>query len=170
MAVFLIFSIFIIFAIKPSLTTAFALQKEEQDLKNLNSLYEKKIVEIINLQSQIEKNRGRFYLLGHAIAARPEMNKLIKDLVALGSVSDVKLGISAVDLSKTSTSSLQTLKITYEASGDFDSTLKLIQDIFNQRRLKSINVINITKEKAKESESTASGKLKIALELSAYHL
>jgi hypothetical protein len=36
--------------------------------------------------------------------------------------------------------------------------------------LKSINVINITKEKAKESESTASGKLKIALELSAYHL
>ena len=39
----LIFSIFIFFAVKPSLTTAVSLKKEEFDLQRVDLLYEKKI-------------------------------------------------------------------------------------------------------------------------------
>jgi len=53
----LIFSIFIIFAIRPSLTTAFSLKKEELDLKKVDKIYEEQISNIVSIQTQIEENR-----------------------------------------------------------------------------------------------------------------
>ena len=50
----LIFSVFIIFAIKPSLTTAYSLKKEEIDLTKVDQVYEEKINNITLIQTQIE--------------------------------------------------------------------------------------------------------------------
>src|SRR3989344_8082206 len=75
----LIFSIFIIFAIKPSLTTAFSLKKEELDLKRVDRIYEEKINSITSIQTQIEENRDNLPLLSHSISEHPEVNKIIED-------------------------------------------------------------------------------------------
>jgi len=57
-ALFLIvFSVFIMAAIRPSLSTATSLKKEEADLKKVDSMYESKISNINLVQSQVEANR-----------------------------------------------------------------------------------------------------------------
>ena len=45
---FILFSIFIFFAIKPALTTAFSLKKEEEELKEKNLIYQKAISDANN--------------------------------------------------------------------------------------------------------------------------
>src|SRR5574340_819007 len=77
---FLIFSMFIIFAIKPSLTTAASLKKEEEDLEKIDAVYEKKIIAIATIQQAMEANRNDFFLLGQAISSYPKVNKMIEDI------------------------------------------------------------------------------------------
>ncbi|GIW64964.1 MAG: hypothetical protein KatS3mg092_0897 [Patescibacteria group bacterium] len=55
----IIFSIFIFFAINPSLKTAFSLKKEKNDLEVINNIYEQKIINIANIQNQLEENREK---------------------------------------------------------------------------------------------------------------
>src|SRR3989344_3708776 len=76
----LIFSVFIIFAIKPSLTTAFSLKKEELDLQQVDRVYEEKINSITMIQAVIEENRDNLPLLNQSVSANPEVNKIIEDI------------------------------------------------------------------------------------------
>src|SRR5215207_9426051 len=77
---FIVFSIFLYFAIRPNLITAFNLQKELQDLKLKNREYEEKILQIVNYQTTIEENRDRFVLLEEAIPPSPNVVKVVEDI------------------------------------------------------------------------------------------
>ena len=48
---FIVLSIFVFFAIRPSLVTAFSLKKEEEELTKINTSYEAVISRIVTIQS-----------------------------------------------------------------------------------------------------------------------
>lgn len=170
---FLIFSVFIVFAIKPSLTTAVSLTKEEADLKKIDLLYEKEILDIITIQSQLEKNRDYLPFLNQAIPTYPQVNKMVQDikiltdsnsfLIKKAVVSDINLLADNTDNKKRH---LNRIKILVEGKSSFEEALKFINDLFDQRRLKTIKKLVVSSD----SESTNSAQLKITLEIEGYYL
>lgn len=166
---FLIFSAFIIFAIRPSLTTATTLKREEFDLRRIDSLYENKIFSIATLQSQMEENRRDLPLLNQAISTYPQVNKMIEDIKDAADKNSLvikKAAVSDVNLVDTKKKNLQELKVTIEGKGSFDDLLKFTAALFNQRRLKTIKKMVVSRD----PESTASSQLKITLDIEGYYL
>ena len=168
-AFFVIFSIFIFFAIRPSLTTAFSLKKEEEELKIINVQYDKQVNNILATQSFLEKNRDSLYLLEEGIPSTPQINKVIDDIKKISdsySLSLKKAGMGEVNLSHSpGARKLQTLKLTMEGASSFEDAMKFIEALFQQRRLKSIQKMVISKEVI----GTGSAQLKISLELQGYY-
>lgn len=165
-----IFSVFIAFAIRPSLTTAASLKKEETDLSTIDSIYEKQIVNMVTIQSQMEENRDHFPLLNQAITNHPTVNKIIEDIKKACDESAFtisKTEIGEVNLYDTKNKSLQKLLVTIEGTSSFDDILKLTQALFRQRRLKIINKIAITKDQKQASDSS---QLKVLMEIEGYYL
>jgi len=166
----IIFSVFIAFAIRPSLTTVASLKKEEADLKKIDSIYETQIINMATIQSQIEEGRDQFPLLSQALADHPKVNKMIEDIKEAGDNSGLivkKTQINEVNLYDTKNKSLQKLSVTIEGTSSFDNILKLTQMLFQQRRLKTINKIVISKDQEKSSDSA---QLKVTMEIEGYYL
>jgi Tfp pilus assembly protein PilO len=167
---FLIFSVFIFFAIRPSLTTAFSLQKEEKDLRGVNDVYEKRIIDVARIQSQLEENRDKLYLIDSAIPEAPQVSKIIDDLNKIdqnGSFFIKKASIGEVNLSKNAgKEGLKTIRITIESESDFKDALTFINETLSQRRLKTIQRILFQRI----GEGSDSAKLKIGFDIEGYHL
>jgi len=164
----LIFSIFIIFAIKPSLMTAYSLKKEEIDLTKIDQVYEEKINNITLIQTQIEENRDNLPLLNQSISEQPEVNKVIEDIKKIADKNSLvinKATIIDINFSKTNKEK-QNVKLQMEATTSFDNLRQFIRDIFDQRRLKLIDNLVINRDK----ESTNSGNLKVDLTINGYYL
>ena len=164
---FLIFSIFIVFAIRPSLTTAFSLTKEGSDLKTLDSQYELQIGNIINLQSTMEENRDNLYLIDESISDSPQVNKIIEDIKKAGDSNSIiisNLSIGEVNLTELDNKSLQTLKISLEGFGNYENLMAFIKTLFNKRRLETIEKMQIIKE-----EDAGSEELKIKMDIQGYY-
>ena len=147
-AFFLVFSFFVIFAIRPNLITAFSLQKELQESKLKNEEYEQKILQIVNYQSVFEENRGKFYLLDESIPTKPGVAKVVEDIRKAGVESGIKinnLSVSEIDLKPEKL--IAGIK-KYRVEMDISSNLKDIEsflDLLNsQRRLKTIEEIKFT--------------------------
>ena len=164
----LIFSIFIIFAIKPSLTTAFSLKKEELDLKEVDRIYEEKISNIISIQTQIEKNRDNLPLLSQSISEHPEVNKIIEDIKKTADKNSLTINkASIVDINLSSTNQeLQDVRLMMEMTTNFDNLKQFITDLLSQRRLKVIESLIINQNR----ESSSSGNLKITLTIDGFYL
>ncbi len=166
---FLIFSMFIVFAIKPSLTTAASLKKEEADLEKIDAVYEKKIIAIATIQQTMEANRNDFFLLGQAISSYPKVNKMIEDIKSVAdqnSFTIQKAGVDDVNLFDTKNKDIQKILVTVEGTSSFDNTMKFTQALFSQRRLKTIPKMTINHS----AESSDSAKLKVTLIIEGYYL
>jgi Tfp pilus assembly protein PilO len=170
---FLIFSLFILFAIRPSLTTATGLKKEEFDLKKIDSEYESKIINIASVQSLMEEHREELPLLTDAISSHPQVNKLIDDIKRASDKTAFSLkraSIGEVNLLDTKQQKLQTLHLTIEGSSSFDTLIQFIQTLFHQRRLKIIQKMIISKDQQEQVSSTGSAQLKVLMDIEAYYL
>jgi len=164
----IIFSIFIFFAISPSLKTAFSLKKEEIDLKNIDNLYEKKIVNISEIQSQIEETRDKLPLLDQAVSSYPEVNKMVDDVKILADKNQFfiqKANIGDVNLLQTK-KEIGNVKLIVEGKTNFENLKNFINQLFEQRRLKTVDSLLITQDK----ESTQSGLLKVTLVINGFYL
>ncbi len=164
----LIFSVFIIFAIKPSLSTAFSLRKEESDLKKIDKIYEEKISNIILIQTQTEANRDNLPLFSQSIPEKPEVNKIVEDIKKIADKNSLTVNkASIVDINLSSTDQeLQNVKLIMEVDVSFDNLKKFMTDVFSQRRLKIIDNVNINHDK----ESSVSGDLKVVLTINGLYL
>lgn len=165
---FLIFSAFIIFAINPSLTTAASLKKEEKDLQTVNNVYESKINEITTVQAQMEENRDQLYLLDEAVSRLPQVNKMVDDVKTTADSDSIfinKANIADVNLLENQ-KTMQNVKLSIEGKASFENLTSFFNDLSNQRRLKTIDKIIISRD----PESTGSANLKIILYISGYYL
>ena len=164
----LIFSIFIVFAIKPSLTTAYSLKKEELDLTKIDLVYEEKINNITSIQTQIEQNRDNLPLLNQALSEQPEVNKIIEDVKRSADKNQIiinKASIIDINFSKTNKEK-QDVKLKMEVTTSFPNFRQFMTEILEQRRLKLINELTMSRDK----ESTSSGNLKISVTIDGYYL
>ena len=164
----IVFSIFILAAIKPSLTTAVSLKKEDADLKMIDNLYESKISNITLIQSQMEDSREDLYLLDEAVSRVPEVNKMVEDVknaadknnfnIKKATISDVNLYPSKKTLDKVS--------LVIEGKTDFNSLILFVNDLFLQRKLKTIPKMTITKD----TEASNGAELNVVLTIEGYYL
>ena len=163
-----IFSVFIFFAIRPSLSTAFSLKKEEADLSNIDSLYEKKIMDVSLIQTQIEESRDSIFLLDEALSQNPAVNEMVEDIKTIADKNNLLIrtaSISDIDLSKKQTK-LGYINFVIDGKITYPDLVNLIKDIHNQRRLKTIEKITINQDK----EGTSSGILLINMQVNGYYL
>lgn len=164
----IIFSVFIIFAIKPSLTTAYSLKKEEADLTKVDQVYEEKISNITLIQTQIEENRDDLPLLNQSVSEQPEVNKIIEDIKKIADKNSLRIdkaSIVDINFSKTNEEK-QNVKLKIEATANFENLRLFMTDLYSQRRLKLIDSLLISRDK----EASNSGDLNISLSIDGYYL
>lgn len=167
----LIFSVFILFAIRPSLTTAFSLKKEESDLAKVDKIYEDKIISIAQIQSLIEQNRSDIPLLYEAVPTLPQVNKTFNDIKTAADKNLFiikKANIGEVNLFESNKKTTQVLKVSVDGEATFDNFLKFSQELSNQRRLKTIQKVAITRG-TQEGPVTENAILKIKIDIESYY-
>lgn len=160
---FIIFSIFIFFAIRPNLVTAFSLQRELEELRIQDEQYEQVILNIVNYQTVIEKTRDDIPLLKEAIPESPEIFAMVNDIKNGASesgiiindlnISDVTLkeGQKVVDPNapppppKPSGAVEENKKytVTFQVQSNFSEVKNFIQRLMDQRRMKIIEHLDI---------------------------
>ncbi len=167
---FILFSVFLFFAIRPSLDTAVRLQQEENDLKKLDIQYEQLITSIVDNQASLERVRDRLPLLNQALPRSPEINTVIKDIETVGSehgVSFQTITVGQVDLVQKDIGKVRPLVVNIGAAGRFEDLIQFIQGLYGQRRLKFIKNLSITKS---ASTASGSGQLNAIMQIEGYYL
>lgn len=168
---FFIFSFFIFYVIKPNLITVFEINAKIEQFKRINIVYGEQIDKVIEIQSALEENRDDFTLINKAIATKPEVNKVLSDLdiSTEGSrLTSERINTFDIDLKdKESALKLKSFIINMELKGTFDDTMAFIKKIYEQRRLKLIEELELARD---EKESSPSSILKIKLEVGGYYL
>lgn len=180
---FLIFSFFIFFVIRPNLKSLFESYLLIEKLKKDDSLYEKEIVNIINIQEKIINSRNDLPIINSAVTFKPEINQLINDIIKAITnnyfiVDNFSFNnVNLKDISKKNI--LKPISFSLKLTGNFPNLISLINEIHQQRRLKLIKSISITKEINQEipiistesaSLSSESAQLKINLIVEGYYL
>lgn len=187
---FLIFAIFVFFAIRPNLITAFSLQRELEDLRFQDQQYERVITNIVSYQGILEETREDFYLFEEAIPLHPEIFVMVNDIRETASNSGVPLSrlevsevtlkgetqeeIDAAAANKRNTQQTTTQKektrkyvVEFDAVANFTEVKNIVSSVNNQRRIKVIDNITIQSNGA---ESTQSATYRVSFEVNGFYL
>ena len=154
---FLIFAFFVGFAIRPNLMTAFNLQKELQDLKLKSQEYEAEIQQIVDYQTKVEQYRDQFYLLDEAVPKTPAIAKVLEDIRQSATDSGVILTSIAVEEVSIKTEEKQNSLKSFGVNIIVESEIAMLENflntLLNQRRIKIIDDISVTKVQLEEGIS-----------------
>src|SRR3990167_3376529 len=163
---FIIFSVFIIFAIRPALVTAFSLKREEKELMEKNLTYQKAIAYASDNLFILEDVRDRLLLIDEAIPDSPQINKVVEDIGAANNQTSLLLRdifvsekIEYIDAAR---QDFQEVRVNLETQGSFENIIEMINTIYSQRRLKNLNSMEIFSQ---NEISTESGFLDIKAEI-----
>lgn len=166
---FIIFSIFIFFAIKPALSTALSLNKQEIDLKAIDGKYEQLIGQIVQIQTALEEVRDKLYLIDEALPPQPYMNVMMSDVQKAATENNVsirKIDMHRVNLVETDNNIFRSMVVNVELGSTFDEYVKFEKDLIQQRRLKKIKSVTINREEIGSGSAT----LNIKAEIEGYYL
>ena len=168
---FLIFSFFAFFIIRPNILSIFQANLQIENLKKTNAIYEYQIQNVIDVQSILVNVRDDLPLLDEAVTSKPQINQLINDItkaIEKNHLEISKLSLANVNLKDISkTEQFKPLVFDLGLTGSFDNYLNLMKDIYNDRRIKLMKDIVISKE---DKSGTNSGTLQIELQLEGYYL
>lgn len=164
---FIIFSFFLIFAIRPNLITAFSLQKELQDLKIKNKESEAVILQVVNYQSTLEEYRDKIPLLDQAVPSNPTVAQVVDEVRRSASESGILIdtvSVESIDLKGSSANddqvvievkevdpAINSFSVTVNGSASMHEVSAFLDKLMNQRRLKKIDSVSVTQN---ESGST----------------
>lgn len=166
---FIIFSIFVFFAIKPSLSTAIGLSKQEKELKATDQKYELLIGQIVQIQTALEEVRDRLYLIDEALPAQPYLNVVMSDIqsgATKNNVSIRKITVQRVNLVETKKDVFRSMVVNVELGSTFEDYVRFERELMQQRRLKNIKSVIIDREELGSGSAT----LKIKAEIEGYYL
>ncbi|MCA9371428.1 hypothetical protein KC726_00875 [Candidatus Woesebacteria bacterium] len=187
---FVIFSVFVLFAIRPNLVTAFNLQKELQDLKLANRELDAKILKIVELQSVAESYRDQLPLLDEALPDRPNVAKVIEDVRKSASDSGMLINsitaeqiVLAVDPNASgdevldtggtgniaSTDSYQHFQVDMVVGSGFENMDTFLGSLLTQRRLKGIDSVSILSDSA-AADAAGEERYTVTLLIGGYYL
>lgn len=173
-AFLLIFSFFIFYIIKPSLTTAFSLRTELSELEKVYKVYESNIVEIRKISLFLQSSVEDVVLVDQAIPQMPETQTLIEDIKNAAVDNEVNLtnlSLASFDLKNSlKTNQLKSLIVKMDTSGKYENIINFSQKLIQQKRLKTINNFKIGKNEEGEPVSSGEADLKVTIELIGYYL
>lgn len=169
---FLIFSFLTFFVIRPNILAVFQAHLRIESLKKTNVFYETQIQNVVNTQSVLIEERNNIGLLNQAITKKPEVNELIRDITNTSNQDNLvvsKMNLTDVNLKDVSRNDqLKAIVFDLSLGGQFENYLKLIKDLYGQRRLKILKNIEIDNRTAETGSS--SGTLIINYQLEGYYL
>jgi len=166
---FLLFAFSVFFIIRPTLVNLFSLKRELLDLENINRIYDDKIINFGQLQQFLETNRESLVYLDEAIPDKPNLNKIIDDLYKTASGSGLtfdSLNTPEVNLKEKQSKQYQPIVFDIQMSTDFDKMMIFLENLLNQRRLKSIKKLLVSATE----ESSPSSELKINMQIEVGYL
>ncbi|GAB4219080.1 MAG: hypothetical protein Fur009_3430 [Candidatus Microgenomates bacterium] len=123
---------------------------------------------ISNMQSALEENRDKLDLIDQALSKHPEVNKMVDDVKIIADNDNFeiqKANIADVNLTQIK-KNLSSVSLIIEGKTSYENLDRFINDLFEQRRLKTISNMIISQDK----ESTNSGLLKVTLTIDGYYL
>ncbi|KKR88394.1 MAG: hypothetical protein UU37_C0004G0012 [Candidatus Gottesmanbacteria bacterium GW2011_GWA2_41_12] len=163
------FSLFGIFAIKPTLSTASSLTKQISDARIYNSKLEEKINNLVKVQAEYEKIRQDIPYIYGALPDSSNFTKLALTLENIASISGTALEglqFNPVSLSKEpKNKKLQNVGFIASLTGEYENMQEFINHIINNQRVIIIDEISIVRS----NESTEGAKLKINLRNKSYY-
>lgn len=168
---FISFAFFAFFVIRPNILTILTLQEEAGKLHILDTGYENVIKKIVDIQAFLQESGQDLYLLDDALPTSPKINKLVIDTQFSASSSGMSLStmsINTVDLGdKEKKKVRRKISIVLNGEADFAQSKEFMTLIMNDRRLKKIQQIIFDLD---EKKGSASGSLKLQLEVEGYYL
>lgn len=181
---FLIFSIFVFFAIRPNVLTAINLQNELNELRFQDEQYEQTILNIVDYQTILETTRDEFFLLEDAVPSSPELYTMVENIQKAASssgavvkdiqVSEVQFkGEGEEDKKKNTSNSdegetnANTFLVNFTVEGSLIQTRAFIRTILDQRRLKTFSTINMS---TSQSQVSQSAQYSVSVQLEGYYL
>ncbi len=131
---------FIIFAIKPTLTTIAQLLRQIKDQQKVVTELEKKITNLAQAQTEYLAVEPDLYLVDQALPQEPQVTLLIKQLETLAYQNEVKidrLRFNEVDLAKKATTKTekQAINFNLSVSGDYANLKNFLTSLSTLRRL-----------------------------------
>ncbi len=183
-AFFLILSFFIFFVIRPNIKTIYEANLTLEKLRKDDAIYEYEIENILLVQDKLMEVRDDLSLIDKAVPQKPEINQLINQINKLIEKNNLlveNFTLSDFNLKDISRQSdLKPLVFLIQLRGNFKDFLNFSTNLFNQRRLKWLKKIEISKSSkdleeffsATESAqiTTGSANLLINLNLEGYYL
>lgn len=161
-------SFFGLFAIKPTLTTAVKLNREIQELRDLNAKYEEKITNIVKAQSAYENIREDIPLFFMTLPDNPEFTSLIMTHEKIATASNMSLEQMALDpvpISKEKrTGVLNSFDINLLLSGNYIDLSSFLDHFLKSQRLVNIDQLNLD-----QKNSTADGILRTQIKSKSYY-
>lgn len=167
---FIVFSFFIFFAIKPSLSTALSLNSKELELKGVDAQYEELIGQIVQIQSALESVRDRLHLVDEALPPQPLVTLLMQDIQQAADRNNVvisKVNINKINLVEPEKNTFRSMAVSMELNSTFDDYISFQKEITEQRRLKYMRTVEIDNDQLGASTSAT---LRIKTEIEGYYL
>lgn len=175
MAILSLFAIsfFTIFAIKPTLNTFFALQKQIKDYQEFDKELEKKINDLLKAQEIYRTYKDDAYLLKEALPSDPQIPDVLKKIENISKDSKVELAdVSVKDvllIGKNKETQNQnkvpadyaSFNFTFTTKGLYTDSETILKRFLNLRRLIAYNGIELTREEKSQDNNGKSISAKI---------
>jgi Tfp pilus assembly protein PilO len=147
---FLVISLFLWYAIRPTLQTILSLRREIRDSLQVNQQMEEKISNLVEAQAKYQTASPRLPLMAQALPKNPDTVTLLLSLRNIASQSNASLSgieISTVPIDSTSATgsgtqipdNVYTNPITITVDGKYENLKQFLDTIFNMRRIVTID-------------------------------
>ena len=179
---FLVVSLFLWYAIRPTVRTILSLRREIADSLKISKSMEEKISMLVQAQGAYQKEMDRLSLVSQAV---PETSTpvsaltTIRDLARQSGATVSGIQLTAAKLTNpqaTSAASLAAAKaektsFSITIDGQYENIKTFLDTVVNLRRIMTINSIIVEPVKKNQSDSAAvNPQLRLAVELTIYHL
>lgn len=162
---FVLFTVafFAIFAVRPSVSLIFSLQKEKAEYEKIDRVLEQKIQQIIVTQSQFMELINNKKYVEEALPNQHHIEKTKEFLLLQSEVTE--FSIQKIKIIPPEKPELNKVVFNVNAAGSFQDFNALLDYINNSRRLITIDFLNVSRE----SSASPSGNLNYRTILNTYY-
>lgn len=163
-------TIFIVFALKPTIITIIDLTKEIKTKEETVAKMDTKIKNLVRAQANLSQEQERLQLLDYAIPSQPFPTKAIGQFIGLAQEKNVTLEtalvgetvlkgrrkkkISSKSKEKDLVESLDNFNLTLNFKAEFQKIMDLLKSVENMRRPIKIDSLSLSKNKSENESNT----------------
>jgi hypothetical protein len=157
-ATFILISVFLFFAIKPTATTIFSLLGEIKSKQLYTSQMKAKIISVVEAQDLYSQVQEKYYVVESSLPDKPRFYQSALNLSSISqksatSLEQINFNLSSDDKEKIS-NNIDTFSVSLNTKNNYTATLDFIKNILNNRRLVDLQNIQMSKTTGKDNPSS----------------